>query len=249
MPIIAARLFLRKRSIDVAWALAIVNHMVERRESADYRARRQELLQAEIDLKDQIERVAALRRALPLDGVVEDYVFQEGPRDLAAGDLPLRTARLSELFERPDQTLVLVHFMFGGAQTQFCPMCTMWADGYDGVVQHLRQRVNFAVLVAGDAAVFDAYARSRGWRAIRAVSAADSDLKRRLGFEEADGAQWPGLSVFARRGDGTLVHSYSQSAWYGGEEYRGMDLLSPVWNFLDLTPAGRGDWMPRRTYD
>ena len=23
---------------------------------------------------------------------------------------------------------------------------------------------------------------------------------------------------------------------------RGIDLLSPVWNLLDLTPAGRGDW-------
>ena len=28
--------------------------------------------------------------------------------------------------------------------------------------------------------------------------------------------------------------------------WRGMDLLSPVWNFLDLTPEGRGDWMPKR---
>ena len=23
---------------------------------------------------------------------------------------------------------------------------------------------------------------------------------------------------------------------------RGIDLLSPVWNVLDLTPEGRGDW-------
>jgi predicted dithiol-disulfide oxidoreductase (DUF899 family) len=31
-------------------------------------------------------------------------------------------------------------------------------------------------------------------------------------------------------------------------EFRGMDLLSPLWNFLDLTPEGRGDFMPRRAY-
>ena len=55
--------------------------MVERQESAVYRARRQELLQAEIALKDQMERVAALRRGLPLDTAVEDYTFREGPRD------------------------------------------------------------------------------------------------------------------------------------------------------------------------
>jgi predicted dithiol-disulfide oxidoreductase (DUF899 family) len=27
-------------------------------------------------------------------------------------------------------------------------------------------------------------------------------------------------------------------------EYRGLDLYTPVWNFLDLTPDGRGDWFP-----
>ena len=212
-------------------------------ESAAYRNVRDELQRAEMALRDQRERVAALRRELPLDTVVADQAFEE------IGDGARVPVRLSELFVDPAKPLVLMHFMYGKKQAKPCPMCTMWADGYDGVVHHLRERVNFAVLVAGDAAVFDAYGRSRGWRAIRAVSAADSDLKRRLGFEEADGAQWPGLSVFVRRADGTLVHAYSQSAWYGGEEYRGMDLLSPVWNFLDLTPAGRGDWMPRRTYD
>ena len=56
---------------------------------------------------------------------------------------------------------------------------------------------------------------------MRLVSAAGSDLKRRLGFEEADGGQHPGVSVFTRRADGTLVHFYSQSAWYGGDEFRG----------------------------
>jgi len=28
-----------------------------------------------------------------------------------------------------------------------------------------------------------------------------------------------------------------------------MDLLSPFWHFLDLTPEGRGDFMPQRAYD
>ena len=35
-------------------------------ETAEYRKRREELRQAEIALKEQRERVAALRRALPL---------------------------------------------------------------------------------------------------------------------------------------------------------------------------------------
>ena len=35
-------------------------------ESSDYQQRREELLAAEIALKDQVEHVAALRRSLPL---------------------------------------------------------------------------------------------------------------------------------------------------------------------------------------
>jgi len=212
-------------------------------ESAEYRKLRAELLAAEIALKDQIERVAALRRALPADTVVADQRFEEIRDGVRAPVL------LSELFERPDHTLVLMHFMYGKQQEKPCPMCTLWADGYDGIVPHLRQRVSFAVLVAGDAGAFAAYARSRGWRHLRVVGAAASDLKRQLGFEDASGAQWPGASVFRRNADGTLVHTYSVSADFAPGHYRGMDLLSPFWSFLDLTPEGRGDFMPRRSYE
>jgi predicted dithiol-disulfide oxidoreductase (DUF899 family) len=210
-------------------------------ESPEARKLRAELVEAEIALRDQVERVAALRRALPATAI-EDQSFEE-IRD------GVRTpVQLSELFERPGDTLVLLHFMYGKQQQQPCPMCTLWADGYDGVVPHLRQRLSFAVLIAGDAGAFADYARSRSWRNLRIVSAAGSDLKQRLGFETADGAQQPGASVFRRGEDGGLFHTYSVSAMIAPGEFRGMDLLSPLWNFLDLTPEGRGDFMPRRAY-
>jgi predicted dithiol-disulfide oxidoreductase (DUF899 family) len=156
--------------------------------------------------------------------------------------------KLSELFEAPEKPLVLLHFMYGKAQERPCPMCTCWADGYDGIVPHLRQRASFAVFVAGDPAAFEAYARSRGWRNLAVVSAAGSDLKRELGFEGEDGSQLPGVSVFVRRDDGSVVHAYSQSAYLGEAGYRGMDLLNPLWHFFDLLPEGRGDFMPRKAY-
>jgi predicted dithiol-disulfide oxidoreductase (DUF899 family) len=31
-------------------------------------------------------------------------------------------------------------------------------------------------------------------------------------------------------------------------DQRGIDLLSPVWNVLDLTPQGRGDWYAELDY-
>ena len=63
-------------------------------ESAEYRAARNELLTEEIELRRQMEAVAAARRKLPAGGEIpEDYVFRgEGP-DGSPMDI-----RLSELF-------------------------------------------------------------------------------------------------------------------------------------------------------
>jgi predicted dithiol-disulfide oxidoreductase (DUF899 family) len=210
---------------------------------------RDELREAEIALMEQRERVAELRRSLPREEAIpEDYVLREGPRDLGAGDAPVVERKLSELFDDPAKPLVLLHFMFGGAQESPCPMCTLWADGYDNLVPHLEQRVNFAVVVAGDVATFRAYARERGWRHVRILSSEGSSLKRDLFFEEADGSQWPGVSIFERDAEGRVHHFYSGGARLSPEHFRGMDLLSPFWSFLDLTPDGRGDFMPKKSY-
>jgi len=37
------------------------------------------------------------------------------------------------------------------------------------------------------------------------------------------------------------------SALIGPGAFRGMDLLLPVWNFLELTPAGRDEFLPKRS--
>src|ERR1700694_2208988 len=99
-------------------------------ESANYLAKRDELRLAEIELMRQRERVAELRRRLPEGAIVQDYVFEEGPARLDAGDTPTRTVRLSELFTAPNRSLVIYHFMYGKKQTSPCPMCTLIIDGW-----------------------------------------------------------------------------------------------------------------------
>ncbi len=85
-------------------------------ESADYQQRRAELLAAELALKDQVERVAALRRALPLGMRVPDYVFREGPMDLSRNDpADFRDVRLADLFTDGHDTLIIDHLMFAAA--------------------------------------------------------------------------------------------------------------------------------------
>ncbi len=211
-------------------------------ESPEYRKIRGELLQAEIALKDQVGRVAALRRRLPTDTAIEDSIFEEvrGGQTVAV--------RLSELFQDPGKPLLLMHFMQGKKQLNPCPMCTLWADGYNALMAHLEQRVNFAVLIAGGLGPFIAYGSGRGWNNLRVVCAADSDMKQRLGFESPEGDQYPGISVF-RLEAGRLFHFTSISAMMEEGHFNGMDQLSPFWHFLDMTPEGRGDFFPKTSYE
>jgi len=76
-------------------------------ESADYLSEREELRLAEVELMRHRERVAELRRRLPQGATLEDYAFEEGPANLDAGDNPIRTVRMSELFTASDRPLVV----------------------------------------------------------------------------------------------------------------------------------------------
>src|SRR5437660_7497498 len=118
-------------------------------ESAEYLAKREELRLAEIELMRQRERVAELRRHLPQSAPIQDYPFQEGPRDLSAGDAPVRTTHLSELFTKPGRSLI----------------------GANGVAHHLAQNLDFAVVAAADLPALRAHARARGWGKLRLFSA------------------------------------------------------------------------------
>ncbi|MGW0764741.1 DUF899 family protein [Streptomyces sp. NPDC002676] len=204
---------------------------------------REELRLAEIELMRHRENVAALRRSLPLGPAVDDYRFLEGPAALDLGDTPVREVALSELFTAPDRPLIVYHFMYGKLQTNPCPMCTLWIDGFNGVAHHIAQNADFAVAAAADPPTLRRHARNRGWSRLRLLSCGDSTFKYDLGSEDKDGAQDSTVSVFTRDADGTVRHFYSAHPRMAEDiDQRGIDLLNPVWHLLDLTPGGRGDW-------
>jgi predicted dithiol-disulfide oxidoreductase (DUF899 family) len=191
-----------------------------------------------------------MRRNLPKGAVVQDYVFHEGPTDLDAGDAPLRDVKLSELFSAPGRPLVIYHLMYGKKQTEACPMCTMWIDGYNGVAQHIGQNIDFAIAAAADPAILRAHARKRGWSNLRLLSCGDNTFKYDLNSEDENGEQDSTISVFTRGPDGTLRHFYTTHPHMSEElNQRGIDLLTPVYNMLDLTPGGRGDWYAELSYE
>ncbi len=212
-------------------------------EPSEYAVRREEIRQAEVELMQHREKVASLRRQLPRGAAVRDYEFLEGPRDLRAGDEPVHTVRLSELFTSPRRALVVQHVMYGKRQSSPCPMCTMWVDGLNAVVPHLEQNADYVVASAADPAALRAHARARGWDNVRLLSCGDSTFQYDFAAEDEDGNQDSALSVFTLDADGSPRHFYTCHPRLADDiPERGIDLLSPVWNLLDLTPAGRGDW-------
>ena len=220
-----------------------------RDESPEYLLKREELRQAEIELMRQRERVAELRRDLPEGATIQDYEFLEGPASLDEGDEPVTKVRMSELLTAPDRALVIYHLMFGKKQTEACPMCTAWLDGYNGVAHHLAQNVDFAIVAAAGPPTLREYARTRGWDRLRLLSAGESTFKYDLGSEDAAGHQDSTISVFTQDGDGTLRHFYSGHPGLDHDiKERGIDEMSPIWNVMDLTPQGRGTFYASLDY-
>jgi predicted dithiol-disulfide oxidoreductase (DUF899 family) len=209
-------------------------------ESADYRAARQALLAEEFELRRHIERVAALRRALPPGGrVTGDYRFdtEEGPSDLAGlfGD---------------KQTLVVYNYMFGPERKRPCPMCTNLLDAWDGNADDLAQRVSLVVVARSPLERLAAVKRERGWKNLRLASAVTDGFTRDYGGSPDGGLDSGGPAVFTRR-DGTIRHFWSQEmiASDPGQDPRGAPDPAPLWNVLDMTPEGRGtDWYPSLAY-
>ena len=218
-------------------------------ESEQYLLKREELRLAEIELRNQRERVAALRRQLPAGPIVNDYVFDEGPMTLDAGDKPIQKVRLSQLFTRPDRSLVIYQFMYGKKQATPCPMCTAWIDSFNGIAHHLAPSLDLAIVAAADLAALRSHARRRGWNRLRLLSAGSNTFKYDFGSEDKEGNQDSAISVFTRDTDGAIRHCYTGHPWLAQDvKERGIDELNPIWNIMDLTRQGRGTFYAKLEY-
>ncbi len=212
-------------------------------ESDAYRDARARLLNAEIALEEQLEAVSALRRALPLGGVVSaDYDFSE-----MAGGIEQSVA-MSDLFGTA-QSLFVYSFMFGPHDDAPCPACTSLIDGLNGIADHVGDRIAMAVVAKSPASRLGEYACSRGWSRVRLLSSANNTYNRDYFAEAPDGRQLPAANVFVRRGK-AIHHFYSAEQLYVDlpRHPRHVDRLWPIWNIFDLTPKGRGDWGPKLAY-
>jgi predicted dithiol-disulfide oxidoreductase (DUF899 family) len=207
----------------------------------DWITARKALLQTEKELTHMRERLAEERRALPWEKVEKQYVFD--------GSNGKET--LADLFADKSQ-LVIYQFMFAPEWNEGCPHCSFWADHYDPMLPHLKQRdVSFVVVSRAPLDKIERFQKRMGWH-FKWVSSGDTDynydfqasfrqedIDRKTVFYNYQMGNMPmtdreGISVFYQDEVGAIFHTYSTYA-------RGIDPVNPTYQFLDLVPKGRDE--------
>jgi predicted dithiol-disulfide oxidoreductase (DUF899 family) len=204
-------------------------------------AARKQLLTRDKEFTRLRDRLTQQRRELPWERVEKQYKFQ-GP----GGEL-----MLADLFYGRSQ-LIVHHFMCAPGSKEGCPICSFWADQYDGFVPHLAVRdVAFAAISRAPFADLEAFGKRMRWHFLwvssfgtefnydHGVSFTKEQLsagaaRYNYGTQTVTTDELPGTSVFYKNAAGEIFHTYSSYA-------RGLDDLFGFYHFIDLTPKGRNE--------
>lgn len=182
------------------------------------------------------DAIDAKRRAiLALRGEIRS--LQEAVEPHAVADYALQTidgARCLSDFFGGKSDLIVIHNM--GAS---CRYCTLWADGFNGVFDHLADRAAFLVTSPDAPDAQRKFAESRGWR-FPMASVGDSPFPADMGYRSDDGGYLPGISVFQKR-DRALVR-VSDTALGPGDDF------CLIWPMFEMFPEGAAGWMPQYSY-
>ena len=175
----------------------------------------------EFEIMEKAQKLAALRQQ---DGGVEvtDYAFQT-----LAG-----ATSLSGLFAGRER-LLMIHNMGQG-----CRYCTLWADGINGVLEHLEDAMAVALVSKDLPDVQRRMALDRGWKFQLASHEGGAYMAEQCAMGEQ--SNFPGATIYERN-EGKILRR--------GRTFFGPgDLYSPVWHFLSLAGVGQSDWTPQFNY-
>lgn len=179
----------------------------------------------EYQLQDIKQKLAELRRQRPREEI----------RDYQLLDSEGREASLSSLFG--DQSnLILVHNM-----GRNCSYCTMWADGFNGLLPHLESRAAFALTSPDKPEAQKEFVQARGWN-FPVYSTAGTGFTADMGFDDEKEGLMPGVSVFTKETGGKMYR-------VSRAEFGPCDNFCAVWHFFDLLPEGIDGWEPRLSYE
>jgi len=181
-----------------------------------------EIEELEKELLEKASKLAELRKQVPREEV----------KDYSLTDSEGKAVKLSELFGDKDD-LIVIHNM-----GKSCPYCTLWADGFNGMVHHFENRAGFALVSPDDHETQKQFAVSRGWK-FKMFSAKDSRFTFDLGFQNEEYIM-PGFSTF-RRENGKIFRI--ASSFFGPG-----DLFCSIWHIFELLDDGAGEWQPGFEY-
>lgn len=174
-------------------------------------------------------QIAELRRRMR---EVQAEIEPEPVADYALA-MPDGTVRLADLFGGKAD-LFVIHNM--GAS---CPYCTLWADGFNGIYDHLADRAAFVVSSPDPPEAQRRFAAGRGWR-FPMVSHRGTTFAADMGYRSESGGWLPGISVFCRDRDRILR--------VADTGFQPDDDFCALWHFLDLLPEGAAGWKPQFSY-
>lgn len=135
---------------------------------------------------------------------------------------------LSDLFG-DNKDLFVIHNM--GIS---CAYCTLWADGFNGVLDHLQQSASVVISSPDQVSVQQQFKADRNWR-FTMVSTANNSFAKDMGYRNESGHH-PGVSVFSRT-DNTITR-VADTPFGPGDDF------CAVWHLLDLLPDGANGWQP-----
>jgi len=187
-----------------------------------------EALQKEIEQKRK--KILELRSTTELEPV-KDYVLKD------KNDSKIL---LSSLFDERDELLV-IHNM-----GKRCTYCTLWADGFNGVVLPLNDRMPFVVVTPDTPEVQKEFAESRGWK-FKMLSAEGSTFIADMGFEPKPNQYWPGVSAFIRK-DARLTDGQGKIYRASFDQFGPGDFYCSPWHLFDLFPKRDNEWQPKYKY-
>lgn len=143
---------------------------------------------------------------------------------------------ISSLFQEKEFLLV-VHNMGSG-----CSYCTLWADGFNGIVNHLEDAFSFVVASPDSFDIMKSFADARLWK-FQMISAKNTTFFEDMGFatkKEEKTYYMPGYSLFQKNNDGSI--SRIAMDYFGpGDSY------SSIWHMLSFFPDDF-IWAPKKTY-
>ena len=116
---------------------------------------RLQLLEKEKAFGKERKKLAKERQKMPVRLVKEDYIFEDSQDG--------KKVKLSELFDKDNNNLIVQHFMFEEEWEKACPNCCFWLDNINSSLPHLKQRAIYVGIAKANHKKLKEFKKLKGW--------------------------------------------------------------------------------------